>query len=154
MKWTRSAVITTIAELPVKLVRYRMLGSDVTTSASRSRTAIAVRIASCRRSSALLDAKAMGGVEESLERPDGQQSPFAKGIGFRRGRRFLATSVPDNRDRRRTGDRPHDLRRRRLGGHDPRGRRLRRSGRRRDSELPRQVLDRALQLWIVSGERQ
>src|SRR5437667_12669595 len=116
MKWTWSAVSTTIAELPVKLVRYRMFGSDVTTSASSPRAAIAARTASCRRLSVRLGADDMDGVEEALERRDGQQGPLAKRIGtevawnlrprtLQGGRRFLATSVPDSRHRRRSGDR-------------------------------------------------
>src|ERR1700730_17150883 len=52
MKCKRSAVSTTIAALPVKLVRYRMFGSDVTTSASRDRAAQASRTIWWRRLSA------------------------------------------------------------------------------------------------------
>src|SRR5438874_4719981 len=108
MKWTRSAVSTAIAELPVKLVKYRMFGSDVTTSASSPRAAIAARTASCRRLSVLLGADDMDGVEEALERRDGQQGSIAKRIG-------TDNRLGDNRpwrgngDRRRSGDRSRDL---------------------------------------------
>ena len=53
MKWTRDRrVTTTIAELPVKLVRYRMFGSEVTTSASSDRADKPSRMMRCRCSSA------------------------------------------------------------------------------------------------------
>src|SRR5229473_1709407 len=79
MKYTRSAVSTTIAELPVKLVRYRILGSDVTTSASSPREASCSRTAWWRRLSAGLGACDMDGVEPLLEDHDHLPGLFPPG---------------------------------------------------------------------------
>src|SRR5258708_12952777 len=79
MKYTGSAVSTTIAELPVKLVRYRILGSDVTTSASSPREASCSRTAWWRRLSAGLGACDMDGVEPLLKDRDHLPGLFPPG---------------------------------------------------------------------------
>src|SRR5580704_4466702 len=68
MKCRRSAVSTTVAALPVKLVRYRMFGSEVTTSASRERAAQASRTFWWRRLSASAGACYMDGGEPRFQR--------------------------------------------------------------------------------------
>src|ERR1700722_12513073 len=67
MKCRRSAVSTTVAALPAKLVRYRMFGSEVTTSASRERAAQAARTVWWRRLSASDGACDMDGGEPRFE---------------------------------------------------------------------------------------
>src|SRR4051812_35880251 len=91
MKWTRSAVTTTAAALPVKLVRYRMFDRDVTASASTPAAAQACLTASCRSLSAALGACDMDGTQKLFERGDGGERVLAglpyRGVGRRRGRR-------------------------------------------------------------------
>src|SRR4051812_11653781 len=70
MKRSRSALRTTIAELPVKFVEYRMFGSEVITSASSRFAARDWRRIWWRRLSAGLGAYDMDGLEPLLERRD------------------------------------------------------------------------------------
>src|SRR6476660_4941629 len=70
MKNSWSAVRTTIAALPVKFVRYRMLGNDVTMSASSRCAASDWRTIWWRRLRAAVGAYDMNGLEPLLERRD------------------------------------------------------------------------------------
>src|SRR5215471_13836459 len=97
MKWTPSGVNTTMAELPVKLVKYRIFGSDVTTSASSPRAAQSSRTARCRRLSASVGACDMDIVQPALQggnradRPSGLvHSDLRTGI---RGRHSVTRGV-------------------------------------------------------------
>src|SRR4249920_2173607 len=75
MKKSRSAVRTTIAPLPVKLVRYRMFESDVTTRASRPRDVSSLRTFCWRALRARLGACDMNGVDPLFEGADHPNGP-------------------------------------------------------------------------------
>src|SRR5207244_6410762 len=109
MNAMRSAVTTTIAELPPKFVRYRMFGSAVTTTASSASTAAAVLSARRRQLIVSLGACDMDGPEPLLERLDRACVARVDRIldHFReRGHRRRNGDCERRRgDRRRTGDR-------------------------------------------------
>src|SRR5262249_15117486 len=68
MNWRRSAVSTTMAALPVKLVKYRMFGSEVTTNASKDCEAQTSLTSSCRQLKASLGACDIGGAPAGRKR--------------------------------------------------------------------------------------
>src|SRR5450759_3911903 len=75
MNQTLSGVRTRMPALPVKLVRKRTFDSDVTTSASSPRAAIAIRTVCNRGLSAALGAYDMDGIQPLFKGTDLPQSP-------------------------------------------------------------------------------
>src|SRR6478735_5779728 len=82
MKATLSAVSTTIALLPPKLVSQAILGSETTMSASTDAAVMAWRIDACLRLRISVGACGMNGLQPALERGKRRGCACAPRVGF------------------------------------------------------------------------